>query len=214
MEELYALQLQINPHFLSNTLNTIRFMAQVAKYESIERMTEALIQIMDCTFRDYNSQHSVQEELSMLRAYLYIMKIRYAQSFEDHIVIGKGCQEYRIPKLILQPFVENAIIHGFECGGQEGRLDIVVSQHEKGIEIMIEDNGCGMNEDMLMKIKEGYETKPGRIGIYNVKKRLSLCYGERYSFWIESRQYQYTRIRFVIPAAIGGDENVFGYDCG
>lgn len=198
-EELKALQLQINPHFLSNTLNTIKFMAQVAKFDGIRDMTDSLMQIMDCSFRDHDSFHSLEHEKDILEAYSYIMKIRYAESFNIEISIEEDVKGYLIPKLILQPFIENALFHGLEEYAEEGTIEIKVRKQMKNIQITISDNGKGMSEEMCLQIYQGYETKEGRIGIANVMRRLKLYYGNDYTFTIKSELGVGTRIELYLP---------------
>ncbi len=198
-EELKALQLQINPHFLSNTLNTIKFMAQVAKFDSIRDMTDALMQIMDCSFRNHDSFHTLEEEKQMLDAYGYIMKIRYAESFDLIIELEDGCQQYAIPKLMLQPFVENALFHGLEEFTEDGMVQVAIRKTEAKLQIIIHDNGQGMPEEKLEQIKQGYETKEGRIGIANVMRRLKLYYGNMCEFKFESQIGKGTTIQILLP---------------
>ena len=110
--EVRALQSQINPHFLVNTLNSIRFMAQVSRFDGIRKMAEALIKILSCSFRGSISFYTVREELDVLDSYIYLMKIRYSDGFEVEYQIDRGCLDYKMPRLILQPIVENSIVHG------------------------------------------------------------------------------------------------------
>lgn len=200
-EELKALQSQINPHFFSNTLNTIKFMAQVSKNEGIRQMTDALMQITDCSFRDFESTHTLEDEVHMLEAYLCIMKIRYAENFSVMIDIEEQCKGYRIPKLVLQPFIENALTHGLLDEMAEGRIKVGIHKAGKFIVIVIEDNGCGISNEILEQIKDGYETKAGRIGIANVLKRLPLYYGEDFVFLIESSLGVGTKVEIRIPVS-------------
>lgn len=200
-EELKALQSQINPHFFSNTLNTIKFMAQVSKNEGIRQMTDALMQILDCSFRDFESTHTLEDEVHMLEAYLCIMKIRYAENFSVMIDIEEQCKGYRIPKLVLQPFIENALTHGLLDEMAEGRIKVGIHKAGKFIVIVIEDNGCGISNEILEQIKDGYETKAGRIGIANVLKRLPLYYGEDFVFLIESSLGVGTKVEIRIPVS-------------
>ncbi len=203
-EEMKVLQLQINPHFLSNTLNTIKFMAQVSKHEGIRKMTDNLMQIMDCTFRDHHSMHTLDEEIRILESYIHIMKIRYAESFDLEIFLEETCKNMKIPKLILQPLVENAVFHGLQESAEEGVVRIEIMRQDASLRLVVEDNGCGMSEEMLEKIKNGYETKPGRIGVTNVIKRLHLYYGEYSFFKIESQLGEGTKFLIYIP--VGEEE--------
>ncbi len=198
-EELKALQFQINPHFLSNTLNTIKFMAQVAKFDSIREMTDSLMQIMDCSFRNHNSLHTLEEEKAILEAYGYIMRIRYAESFDIRIELEDACKTYLIPKLILQPFVENALFHGLEDYTEDGIVEIKIEKYQEKIRLVIQDNGRGMPEEMIDQIYQGYETKEGRVGVTNVMRRLNLYYEELFEYKIASELGVGTRIELYVP---------------
>lgn len=112
--EILALQSQINPHFIVNTLNSIRFMAQMAKYDGIRKMAEALVSIVSCSFRSNASFYTVREELEILDTYIYLMRIRYSNGFEVRYDVQEDCLSYMLPRLTLQPVVENSITHGFD----------------------------------------------------------------------------------------------------
>ncbi len=202
-EELKAMQLQINPHFISNTLDTIRFMAHVAKYDGIKNMTESLMMILNCSFRDQESRHTIESEQNMLNAYSYIMKIRYAESFEIKMDIAESCKDYYIPKLILQPFIENAITHGLRGKISDGVILVSISEEQEMLKIFISDNGRGISEDMLHKIRLGYESENNSIGIYNVRKRLKLYYGKSHRFEINSEMGGGTAITLYLPIEKG-----------
>lgn len=201
-EELYALQLQINPHFLSNSLNTIQFMAQVAKYESIRKVTEALIHLVDCSFRNQEGMHSLIDELDMLNDYIYIMNIRYAESIEVNFDVDEECKKHQVPLLFLQPLIENSIIHGFQEANNQKIITIKIKMVDHYINILIEDNGIGMEDSVLERIKESNTTHNGRVGVSNVKKRLELFYGKNYEFHIQSKKMEYTRITIIIPTIL------------
>lgn len=198
-EELKALQLQINPHFLSNTLNTIKFMAQVAKFDGIRDMTDSLMQIMDCSFRNHDSLHSLAQEKDILEAYGYIMKIRYAESFDIIIHVAEDCESYLIPKLLLQPFIENALFHGLEEYADEGIVEVQICKEDEQVKIVIQDNGRGMTDEMISKIYQGYETKEGRVGIANVMRRLKLYYEDACEFHVFSELGKGTKFEISIP---------------
>ncbi|MEG0754264.1 MAG: histidine kinase, partial [Angelakisella sp.] len=120
--EMQALQSQINPHFLVNTLGSIRFMAMVAKFDSIKNMAEALMNILSASFRQSTSLYTVGKELEMLESYIYLMKIRYAENFDVEYKIDDSCRNCLIPRLVLQPIMENAIVHGFEDKEDMGHI--------------------------------------------------------------------------------------------
>ncbi|MFI3175244.1 MAG: sensor histidine kinase [Bacillota bacterium] len=199
VEELRALQMQINPHFLSNTLNTIKFMAEVSKHEGIRKMTESLMQISDSSFRSPSTFHTVDAEIETISSYIYIMKVRYADGFSVEIDVENGCRAYEIPKLIVQPFLENSLLHGLDDTLDDYRIRISVAEIGECINITIEDNGRGIPPEKLQELKAVAQENCGKIGIVNVTKRLSLCYGEEFVFSIESEVNVGTKIVLSIP---------------
>lgn len=198
-EELKALQFQMNPHFLSNTLHTIKFMAQVSKHKGIYTMTESLMKIVDCSFRSTESMHTMELEIEMLSSYVEILKIRYAEGIKIEMNMEDACRNVKIPKLVLQPFLENAIFHGLEDVVGGGAVIVNIYNKNTYVEVIIEDNGHGIEPEILKKIREGYESKEGRIGISNVMKRLRLHYSDQYHFDITSEREKGTKIIVQIP---------------
>ncbi|MDO5417683.1 MAG: sensor histidine kinase [Lachnospiraceae bacterium] len=202
--EVRALQSQINPHFLVNTLNSIRFMAQVSKFDGIRRMAEALIKIVSCSFRSNSSFYPVKEELDILDSYLYLMKIRYSDGFDVSYQVAEDCRELLMPRLVLQPIVENSIVHGFADMDEEmGHLDIRVRKEGEKLCLEVEDNGCGMTEEEINHIltpKERRADDNYSIGIENVFSRLKLHFKEQCELEMESEPGKYTRTRIRIPA--------------
>ncbi len=208
--EMRALQSQINPHFLVNSLNSIRFMAQVSKYDSIRRMAEAIIKILTCSFRSSSSLYTVREELDVLDSFIYLMKIRYSNGFDVAYHVDKACLDLRMPRLVLQPIVENSIVHGFRDTGEDiGHLQISVHRDEKFLYLEVEDDGSGMTEEEIRRVLssgENEEKSGGHIGISNVSTRLRLRYGGLFSMKMESRPGEYTKTILRIPARSGGGE--------
>ena len=211
--EIRALQSQINPHFLVNSLNSIRFIAQMSKYESIARMAEALIKILSCSFRSNGGFYSFKEELEILDGYIYLMKIRYSDGFEINYDIEEACLSCLVPRLILQPVVENSIVHGFS-GLMDEMGKLWLTAHEEGdfLSIEIRDNGKGMSEEEIRRIMSGEEKKKGQkdyvsIGITNVKTRLALNYGQSCIFEMESVEGQFTKTFIRIPIRRKEPEN-------
>lgn len=193
--EMEALQTQINPHFISNTLNAIRFMAMVAKFESIEKMMEALIQILNTTFRTGN-EITVQKEVETLQRYLYIMQIRYGGKFSFEFDIAPDILLCQMLKLLLQPLVENAIVHGFE-GQEEGSCRLMIKGYQKEHTLYFEviDNGKGMNQ----------EQKFG-IGLINIRQRIEVHYGKQYGIRVDSESQKGTNVMLTLPV-LGGVKN-------
>ena len=201
--EVRALQSQINPHFLVNTLNSIRFMAQVSKFDGIRKMAEALIKILSCSFRGSISFYTVREELDVLDSYLYLMKIRYSDGFEVVYDIDETCQDCKVPRLILQPIVENSIVHGLaEKEDDIGHLTVRLKASGDSLIFTVEDDGRGMTEEEIRQLLTHRERAEGdntSIGVENVLSRLKLNFGSRYGIRMESQPGQYTKTILTIP---------------
>lgn len=203
--EIKALQSQINPHFLVNSLNSIRFIAQMSKYESIARMAEALIKILSCSFRGNGDFYTLKEELEVLDGFIYLMKIRYSDGFEIEYSIQESCLSCLVPRLILQPVVENSIVHGFSDMMEEmGKISLIVQEKEGFLSVEIADNGKGMTKeelDVLLSGKEEMEEKKDHvsIGITNVRTRLVLNYDMDCGFEMESQPGLFTRTVIRLP---------------
>lgn len=200
---LKYLQSQINPHFLVNTLNSIRFMAQVSRFDGIRKMAEALIKILSCSFRGSISFYTVREELDVLDSYLYLMKIRYSDGFEVVYDIDETCLDCKVPRLILQPIVENSIVHGLaEKEDDIGHLTVRLKALGDSLIFTVEDDGRGMTEEEIRQLLTPRERAEGdntSIGVENVLSRLKLNFGSRYGIRMESQPGQYTKTILTIP---------------
>ena len=199
-EEMKALERQLNPHFLSNTIGNIRFIAMVSRFESIQKMTEALICILDSSFRNSSSFHTLQEEIKILESYVYLMQIRYANSFDIEYKVKDSIKSAVVPKLILQPFIENSIIHGFDDKDIFGKIYVYIEVVDEKLNIQIIDNGKGIEKEiidsiMLDELKDGGK----HIGINNIAKRIKLYYGDEFGIDIISQPKIETIIRLNIP---------------
>jgi len=185
--ELNALRNQINPHFLFNTLNTIKWMAIIANAKPIVKSVTALGNIIAPMFKTDNPMCSLQEELQMLKYYLHIMNMRYGGGIIFETKIEEGLENVQLLRFILQPIIENAIIHGFKGNGNQGT--ILLKAYTKGdfMYICISDNGTGMSEEELKRLNillyNGGETKG--IGIANTSRRIFLHYGSPYGIRLE-----------------------------
>ena len=201
--EVRALQSQINPHFLVNTLNSIRFMAQVSKFDGIRKMAEALIKILSCSFRGSISFYTVREELDVLDSYIYLMKIRYSDGFEVVYDIDETCLDCKVPRLILQPIVENSIVHGLaEKEDDIGHLTVSLKASGDSLIFTVEDDGRGMTEEEIRQLLTPRERAEGdntSIGVENVLSRLKLNFGDRYGIRMESLPGKYTKTILTIP---------------
>lgn len=201
--EIQALQSQINPHFIVNTLNSIRFMAQVAQFDGIRRMAEALVSIVSCSFRSSASFYTVKDELEMLETYVYLMQIRYSNSFEVAYEVEEDCLNYCLPRLTLQPVVENAITHGLDEMTEElGQIRISAYRRDEYLCLSVWDNGIGMSREQIELLKKGRPRRQGdntSIGLENVQARIRLNFGEAAHIDIESERGQYTEVTLRLP---------------
>ena len=185
------------------SLNSIRFMAQVSKFDGIRKMAEALIKILSCSFRGSISFYTVREELDVLDSYLYLMKIRYSDGFEVVYDIDETCLDCKVPRLILQPIVENSIVHGLaEKEDDIGHLTVRLKASGDSLIFTVEDDGRGMTEEEIRQLLTHRERAEGdntSIGVENVLSRLKLNFGSRYGIRMESQPGQYTKTILTIP---------------
>jgi two-component system sensor histidine kinase YesM len=210
LAELKALQAQISPHFLSNTLNTVRWLANLQKAENISSLITSLIQLLHGSMGKGGELVSIREEVDYVRNYLNIMAFRYYDKFRVHYEIEEGILDFQILKFILQPIVENSLLHGLEPMEGQGMIVIKGYSFEDNLKITITDNGVGMTQDAmnnLMQEKPPYpKARLSGIGIYNVDQRIKLYFGEKYGISIQSVPNLYTTIEITIPA-VGEEDN-------
>lgn len=183
--ELRALQAQISPHFLYNTLASIRFLIDMGTPERAEECLVALARLLNITFSDYRKLIPLKDELEALKNYLILMQNRYQGKFSWDLEIEPGMEEYLIPRISIQPIVENTILHGFSKKSDKGHITISLSKYGDNYTITIKDDGIGANiEEIEKKINSPEEVfdkkQSGGIGINNVEKRIKLFFGKDY----------------------------------
>lgn len=178
LQEIEALRFQINPHFMCNSLGSIRMMAMLAKNDAIKRMSTALMIIMEDNLNGVGSFSSISHELKNIESYIYIMQVRYGDSFNFKKVIDNSCIDSEIPSMLLQPLIENSIIHGIRDIDWEGTIELNIKKINSLIVITIKDNGIGTNSIDLNKLFDDKTHTRGlnHIGLRNVKRRLELLY--------------------------------------
>lgn len=203
--EMRLLQNQINPHFLYNTLNSIRWLAVMQGAEGISHAVSSLGQLLRYALKDSSGQTQLQNELSMLEEYIYIQNIRYKGKINYSCGrVAPELLECKVPKLILQPLVENAIFHGIEPKAGIGTITLNVEMEAGDILIQIRDNGVGMTEAEVRKLMAG-ETgnrEKGRfsgIGVKNIHERLQILYGVGYGVRFESVEGEFTCAILRLP---------------
>lgn len=201
--ELKMLTSQINPHFLYNTLETIRMKARVNKQYEIEELVKMLGKILRSSIQAGEKEVSVKSEVELVEYYLKIQQYRFGERITYEISVEKELEDKMILPLILQPIVENSIIHGLEGREQNGHITILVQRRtEDGMVISVVDNGNGIEEEKLAEIRRELESrrfKGTHIGICNVNQRVKLKYGEEYGVSIYSRAGEETRVEIRLP---------------
>ena len=201
--ELEFLQMQINPHFLYNALDTISWMALAKGNMDVSEMTIALAELLRATIKK-ESFITLREEMNTVKDYLLIQQERFGDKISAEYFVEEDAYSCMMPNFILQPVIENAIIHGLEPKIEKGKLSINISIQDEFLTFLVEDNGVGMDEteilDLYKKCREN-NTKQS-IVLKNVYRRLLLCYGESSMLKIESKKEQGTRISFLIPKNI------------
>lgn len=200
--ELNALQAQINPHFLYNTLDSIVWMAENGKVEEVITMVTSLARLFRISISRGKNVISIQEELEHARNYLIIQKIRYKNKFNFEIDAHEDVLQCRTMKLILQPIIENSIYHGIEYMVDEGMIKISAELVDNKILFQVKDNGLGMSKDVLDGLLSNEPKRKGGsgVGVKNVHERIQLYYGKEYGLEIESELEVGTNVKIWIPA--------------
>lgn len=204
--EIEALQAQINPHFLYNTLDSINWMLIDRDEMDISSIVVALGKLMQYSMDTKASLVPLSEEYRNIRDYLLIQKYRLEDRLEFDLALEAGLESFLVPKLILQPLVENAIDHGIVTSGGKGRVDIRTYGRDERICITVRDNGAGMSASQLAQYRRLLQNDPGEqvsIGIKNVARRLQLHFNDHCTFEVESREGEGTAITLSIPAITG-----------
>lgn len=209
--EITALEAQINPHFLYNILDTINWIAISKKEFEISRAICALASILRYGINKSNRIVTIREEIEWLNQYLFLQQTRLKEEFESDIDIRPETLDWEIHKLLMQPFVENAIIHGFEGVRRKHILKISIYLDEKdNLKIEIYDNGRGMPKEIVEEINRGVfpDTKEkNHIGMENAIGRIHLYYGEQAEVKLQSQENEYTKVQITIPHQ-KGEENL------
>lgn len=194
--EIQALQAQINPHFLANTLNTVSFIAKLKKETSIETIINAIIELLRDSMKNDDSLHTVQEEISLIKNYIIIQDYRLMGKFDVEFQISPQILDFQMPRFILQPIVENAIIHGIEPSCRRGLITIAGKCKNDQLIFSITDNGVGMRiEELALDSKNNTVEKNSRfsgLGVSNVNNRIKLMMGDQYGLKVLSEKGSYT----------------------
>ena len=199
--ELKALQSQINPHFLYNTLDSIIWMAEGKKNEEVVLMTASLARLLRQSISIENELVTIGQEVEYVRSYLTIQKMRYKDKLEFEINVDPRITHAKIIRLVLQPIVENAIYHGLKYKESKGMLKVHGYELGERIIIDITDDGVGMDEETLKHIYDKHKVNyhSNGVGVYNVQQRLVLYYGKEYGIIYHSEKGKGTTATVVIP---------------
>ncbi|MCM8900209.1 sensor histidine kinase [Caldicoprobacter algeriensis] len=201
-----ALQAQINPHFLYNTLDSINWMARFNKQYQIASMVKALGSLLRNSISNKSEIIPLKEEMKILEDYIIIQKYRYGERLKFSMDIPQEYWEYMIPKLSLQPIVENSIQYGLEKILGVCEIKIWVEPLEKGLKIWVEDNGPGMDKDFVEKLNRGeIEPRGSGIGIKNINERIKIIFGMEYGVNVTSVLGEGTKVCIFIPYKRGDD---------
>ena len=209
--ELDALQSQINPHFLYNTLDSIVWMIEGERYEDAVFMITQLASLFRISLSRGRTIISIGDEVKHARNYMNIQKIRYKNIFSVEFHLEEEILDCCTVKLIIQPLLENAIYYGVECMDGDGEIEVRGYRKEQDVYIEVRDNGLGMTEETvgaLLKKNNRVRKKGSGVGLINVHTRIRLRFGETYGLEIESQPDEGTVVRIHLPFIRYSEESV------
>jgi two-component system sensor histidine kinase YesM len=205
MLELQAMQYQITPHFIINTVNSIKIMAMISRQGDIEKMTEAFMRLLSAVLGKKGTESSAKEEIENIKHYIHIMKVRFGDKFNVEYDIAPEIEELSILSFLLQPIVENSIIHGFNEKDSGCLISIKGYCKDERLIFEVWDNGSGMAPEKARELLfQNHESGNGflSMGVYNVNRRIKLNYGRGYGLRIESKPDESTCVIFELPMII------------
>lgn len=201
--EFELLQSQINPHFLYNTLDAITWLAEAGEQKKVVGMVGSLSEFFRTSLNRGKDIITIEEELQHVRSYLEIEQVRYQDILKYEICVPEELNRYLIPKITIQPLVENALYHGIKNKRGPGRILVRAEKEADFFTIQIEDNGIGIKKERLEQVRAGIRDKvlTGKdiYGLYNVNERIRLNFGEQYGIFIESEYGEKTVVSITLP---------------
>ena len=201
--EFQLLQSQINPHFLYNTLDAIIWLAEGGHQKQVVQMVGSLSEFFRTSLNQGKDIITVREEMQHARSYLEIQQMRYQDILRYEIVVAEELMDCLIPKITIQPLVENALYHGIKNKRGLGTIQISGIREGNLAVLQVNDDGIGMEEERLARVREGIRnhapTDSGIYGLYNVNERIRLNFGEAYGITIDSTYGKGTSIRICLP---------------
>lgn len=207
--ELKALQAQINPHFLYNTLDSIQWICEQDNSKDAVKMVGALAKLFRISISHGNEFIAISDELKHAESYLIIQSYRYKNQFTYSFDVDKSVLDCMCNKITIQPFIENAIYHGLDRMVDEGEIKIIVERRGKDIAIIVKDNGLGMTEEQCKAVLQKGRSDSKGIGVKNVDDRLKIYFGEEYGITIDSELDVGTTVTIKIPKIEKGHENEY-----
>ena len=203
--ELKALQAQINPHFLYNTLDAIAWLCEEERHKDAVEMVNSLAKLFRISISRGHELITIEKEMQHAKSYLKIQNFRYKNQFTYSFDVDEECLNYLCNKITLQPIIENAIYHGIDRMVDEGKINIGI--HQKGDKIIftVEDNGVGMTEEQCEEILHKDAGDRVGIGIKNVNDRIKIYFGEEYGLTIQSELDEGTRVTISMPKITEND---------
>lgn len=203
--EIKALQMQINPHYIYNTLASIKWLVYQNNIEKTTQTIDAFISLLRNTISNTDEFITTEQELVNIENYCLINHTRYGEDIAVEYEIEPECYDCMLPKMILQPFVENAFFHAFPSG-KKGTIRILIREKGQYLQILVCDNGIGMDSTTAkISVQENKEHFSG-IGIHNVQERIQLLFGTDYGIEITSRQSEGTTVTIQLPVMREKDE--------
>lgn len=209
--EFELLQSQINPHFLYNTLDTIVWLAEAGEQKKVVDMVGSLSDFFRTSLNQGKDMVSVKEELQHSRSYLEIQQVRYQDILQYEIQVPEPLFCYLIPKITIQPLVENALYHGIKNKRGIGKIIITGKREKDYFVLIVEDNGAGMSRERLEAVREGMnkksQTEKDIYALYNVNERIRLNFGQKYGLSIDSVLGEGTTVQVMLPFTYQEREN-------
>ena len=199
--EIKALQMQINPHYIYNTLASIKWLVYQNDRDRTVQTIDAFISLLRNTISNTDEFITIDQEVQNLENYILINHTRYGDAVQVEFYVSQNCRDCLLPKMILQPFVENAFFHAFPSG-RSGTIEIYMKQKEEELEIRVVDDGVGMEQNRAEEAVKQDRNKEhfSGIGIHNVQERLELLYGKQYGVSVNSSPEEGTEVTIRLPA--------------
>lgn len=201
--EFELLQSQINPHFLYNTLDAIVWLAEAGEQKKVVDMVGSLSEFFRISLNQGKDIVTIKDELQHVRSYLEIQQVRYQDILKYEIDVPQELEKYLVPKITIQPLVENALYHGIKNKRGVGKIIITGRKEDSGFTLKVEDNGIGITEERMEQITNGILHKEtegsGIFGLYNVNERIRLNFGEEYGVFLQSTYKEGTSVEVRLP---------------